>query len=97
MSKIKCGNILETNSTVRKSLDMAIMITVNVLEKLGVEMMTCYEISKRFDNPDNDQRLMYTFLPRHPKSPGTYSEWQYRWIIGHYPEDFASTCSKVIN
>ena len=95
MATAKCGNILEANSTVRKSLDMAILTTVRMLEKLGVEMMICYETSKRFDNPDNDQRLMYTFIPRHPKSPGTYSQWVYRWIIGHYPEDFAHACSSA--
>jgi len=97
MATAKCGNILEANSTVRKSLDMAILTTVRMLEKLGVEMMICYETSKRFDNPDNDQRLMYTFIPRHPKSPGTYSQWLYRWIIGHYPEDFAHACSMAVN
>ena len=97
MATAKCGNILEANSTVRRSLDMAILTTVRMLEKLGVEMMICYETSKRFDNPDNDQRLMYTFIPRHPKSPGTYSQWLSRWIIGHYPEDFASACNKVVN
>lgn len=97
MSITKCGNILEANSTVRKSLDMAILIIVRMLEKLGVEMMIGYETSKRFDNPDKDQRLMYTFIPRHPKSPGTYSQWLYRWIIGHYPEDFAHACSRAVN
>ncbi len=97
MATAKCGNILEANSTVRKSLDTAILTTVRMLEKLGVEMMICYETSKRFDNPDNDQRLMYTFIPRHPKSPGTYSQWLSRWIIGHYPEDFAHACNKAVN
>jgi len=96
MTTAKCGNILEADSTVRKSLDMAILTTVRMLEKLGVEMMICYETSERFDNPDNDQRLMYTFIPRHPKSPGTYSQWLYRWIIGHYPEDFAHACNKAV-
>ena len=97
MATAKCGNILEANSTVRRSLDMAILTTVRMLEKLGVEMMICYETSRRFDNPDNDQRLMYTFIPRHPKSPGTYSQWLSRWIIGHYPEDFAYACNKAVN
>ncbi|MBW2568373.1 MAG: hypothetical protein JRD93_01520 [Deltaproteobacteria bacterium] len=97
MTTAKCGNILEANSTIRRSLDMAILTTVRMLEKLGVEMMICYETSKRFDNQDNDQRLTYTFIPRHPKSPGTYSQWLSRWIIGHYPEDFAHACSRVIN
>jgi hypothetical protein len=97
MTKTRCGNILEADIIVRRSLDMAILATVRVLEKLGVEMMVCYEISKRFDNPDMDQRLLYAFLPRHPQSPGTFSEWQHRWIIGHYPEDFACACRKRID
>jgi hypothetical protein len=97
MATTKCGNILEANSAVRRSLDMSILTTVRMLEKLGVEMMICYETSKRFDSPDNDQRLMYTFIPRHPKSPGTYSQWLSRWIIGHYPEDFAHACNKAVN
>jgi hypothetical protein len=97
MTTTKCGNILEADITIRRSLDMAILNTVRVLEKLGVEIMVCYEISKRFDNFDRDQRLLYAFLPRHPQSPGTFSEWQYRWIIGHYPEDFAHACRKQID
>jgi hypothetical protein len=97
MTTTKCGNILEADITVRRSLDMAILTTVRVLERLGAEMMVCYEISKRFDNPNMDQRLLYVFLPRHPRSPGTFSEWQYRWIIGHYPEDFACACRKRID
>ncbi|MFH1672335.1 MAG: hypothetical protein ABIF87_02750 [Pseudomonadota bacterium] len=92
----KCGNILEADSKVRRSLDLAILTTVRVLEGLGVEMMIAYEISKRFDDPSTDQRLMYIFLPKHPQSPGTLSEWQYRWITGHYPEDFAYVCRKQV-
>ncbi len=97
MATTRCGNILEADTMVRRSLDLAILTTVRVLEKLGVEMMICYEISKRFDNPDRDQRLLYIFLPRHPRSPGTLSERQYRWITGHYPEDFAHACRKRID
>ncbi len=97
MTTTRCGNIIEADSKVRHSLDLAILATVRVLEKLGVEMMISYEISKRFDNPDTDQRLMYTFLPKHPQSPGTLSEWQYRWITGHYPEDFAYVCGERID
>lgn len=96
VTSIRCGNILEADTKVRRSLDMAILTTVRALESLGVEMMIAYEISKRFDNPDTDQRLTYTFLPRHPQSPGTLSEWQYRWIIGHYPEDFAHACREHV-
>jgi hypothetical protein len=77
---------------VRNSLDRAILITMKVLESLGAEMVTTYEISKGFDHPDEDQRLIYCFLPKHPQSPGGLSEGLQRWIIGHYPEDFALAC-----
>lgn len=92
MTRGKYGNIIETDATARHSLDRAILITLRVLENLGAEMITAYEISKRFNNPDDDQRLMYCFLPKHPQSPGGFSECLQRWIIGHYPEDFASAC-----
>ena len=55
-------------------------------------MITVFEYSKRFDRKDHDQRLLYTFLPRLPESPGAFSEAQLRWINGHYPEDFALAC-----
>ncbi|MDD5450397.1 MAG: hypothetical protein PHT49_00645 [Desulfovibrionales bacterium] len=86
------GNILETDTPVRNSLDRAILITMKVLENLGAEMITAYEISRRFDHPDKGQRLIYCLLPKHPQSPGGLSEGMQRWIIGHYPEDFARAC-----
>ncbi|TSA06204.1 MAG: hypothetical protein D4R73_11675 [Deltaproteobacteria bacterium] len=92
MPKGRYGNILETDTPVRSSLDHAILITMKVLENLGAEMITIYEISKGFDHPDEDQRLIYCFLPKHPQSPGGLSESLQRWIIGHYPEDFARAC-----
>jgi len=64
---------------------------------MGAEMITVFEVSKRFDNPDVDQRLLYCFLPRHPQSPGSFTEFQQRWVIGHYPEDFARTCREVLS
>jgi hypothetical protein len=96
MTKAKCGNILETGIRVRRSIDRAILVLMRTLEGLGVEMMAACEISKRFDNPDTDQRLLYIFLPRHAQSPGTLSEQQNRWIIGQYPEDFAHSCQKEV-
>jgi len=54
--------------------------------------VTNIEYSKRFDSTDTDQRLLYSFLPRLPHSPGAFSEAQLRWITGHYPEDFALAC-----
>ncbi|MEW5948455.1 MAG: hypothetical protein AB1711_03480 [Thermodesulfobacteriota bacterium] len=86
------GNILETDTPVRSSLDRAILIAMKVLENLGAEMITIYEISKRFDQPDKGQRLICCLLPKHPQSPGGLSEGMQRWIIGHYPEDFALAC-----
>jgi hypothetical protein len=92
MTKKRWGNIIETDSKARHSLDRAILIAMKVLENLGAEMISVSEISKRFDSPDRDQRLIYCFFPKHPRSPGGFSEFQQRWIIGHYPEDFARAC-----
>ena len=97
MTKGRCGNIMEADTKARYSLDRAILITMKVLENLGAEIITAFEMSKRFDNLDRDQRLLYCFLPRHPRSPGSFSEFQQRWIINHYPEDFAQVCRKMKN
>jgi len=86
------GNILEADTNTRRSLDQAILTAVQVLEKMGAKMIACIEYSKAFDAPDDDQRLLYAFLPRLPESPGAFSEAQLRWINGHYPEDFAAAC-----
>jgi len=86
------GNILEADSETRASLDRAMLIAVKTLSALGARMITSFEYSKRFDAPDADQRLLYSFLPRLPESPGAFSEAQLRWINGHYPEDFATAC-----
>jgi hypothetical protein len=59
---------------------------------MGAKMVTVFEYAKRIDSPDTDQRLIYAFLPKIPHSPGAFSESQYRWINGHYPEDFAFSC-----
>lgn len=92
MTKVRCGNILEADVEIRASLDRALLLTMKVLENLGVKMFVALEIPKRLDNPDIDQRLLYCFLPRHPQSPGGFSEFQQRWISNQYPEDFARTC-----
>jgi hypothetical protein len=96
MTKTRCGNILEADGAVRSSLDGLILMVLRTLEALGAEMVTAFEISKRFDNADRDQRLLYCFLPKHPRSPGSFTEFQQRWIIGHYPEDFARTCRRAL-
>jgi hypothetical protein len=94
MTLAPVGNILETDSRTRASLDRAILITMKILTALGARMVTVIEYAKRFDNEDDDQRLLYAFLPRLPESPGAFSEAQLRWINGHYPEDFAASCRR---
>ncbi len=88
------GNILETDSRTRASLDRAILIVMKILTALGARLITVIEYAKRFDSDDDDQRLLYVFLPRLPESPGAFSEAQMRWINGHYPEDFAAACRR---
>jgi len=87
-----CGNILEADEPMRASLDRGILTALQTLETMGAEMVTSIEFSKRFDSKDLDQRLLYSFLPKIPYSPGAFSEAQQRWINGHYPEDFAIAC-----
>jgi len=94
MTLAPVGNILETDSRTRASLDRAVLITMKILTALGARMITVIEYAKRFDNDDDDQRLFYAFLPRLPESPGAFSEAQMRWVNGHYPEDFALACRR---
>jgi hypothetical protein len=92
MTRGPVGNILEADAAVRASLDQALLKAMQALTGLGAAMITVIEFSKRFDVADSDQRLLYSFLPRLPESPGAFSEAQLRWINGHYPEDFAAAC-----
>lgn len=89
MAKRAVGNILEADSSMRNSIDKGILLVMKALSRLGAEMITVYEVSKRYDDLNSSQRLFYCFLPRHENSPGSMSEAQGRWITGHYPEDFA--------
>jgi hypothetical protein len=86
------GNILEADETMRASLDRALLTALRTLGNMGARMITTIEYSKRFDAGNTGQRLLYSLLPRLPESPGAFSEAQLRWIIGHYPEDFAAAC-----
>lgn len=86
------GNVLEADIETRRSLDRAILTAMKTLTALGAEMITTIEYSKRFGADDADQRLLYSFLPKLPESPGGFSEAQLRWINGHFPEDFAAAC-----
>jgi hypothetical protein len=85
------GNILEADQAMRDSLDRGMLTAMRVLGGLGVKMTTTIEYAKRFKDKA-DQRLIYSFLPKLPESPGAFSEAQLRWIMGHYPEDFATAC-----
>ena len=86
------GNILEADAPTRRSVDRVMLAAMQALEAMGARMITVIEYAKRFDSSDSDQRLLYSFLPRLPHSPGAFSEAQLRWISGHYPEDFAGAC-----
>ncbi|RJP95095.1 MAG: hypothetical protein C4518_02025 [Desulfobacteraceae bacterium] len=88
------GNILEADTRTRQSIDRAMRLGVQTLERMGAKMITSIEYSKSFtaDADTDDQRLLYAFMPRLPESPGAFSEAQLRWINGHYPEDFAAAC-----
>jgi len=90
------GNILEADSQTRDSLDRGMYIAAQTLGAMGARMITSIEFSKRFSQMESDQRLLYSFLPKLPESPGAFSEAQLRWINGHYPEDFAAACRKHV-
>jgi galactose-1-phosphate uridylyltransferase len=89
------GNILELNETARESINKAIYRVMQAFSRMGVKMNTAYEVSRRFDR-QNGQLLFYCFLPRHPDSPGAFSERQERWITGHYPEDYAAHLRSIM-
>jgi hypothetical protein len=89
------GNVIEANTAVRHSLDTGILKAQQVLAGLGATMVTSIEYSKRI-GVKNGQRLLYAFLPKLPWSMGAFSEAQGRFILGHYPEDFAEACRRQL-
>lgn len=89
------GNVVEANTAVRRSLDLGILKAQQVLAGLGAAMVTSIEYSKRL-GLRNGQRLLYSFLPKLPWSMGAFSEAQGRFILGHYPEDFAVACRRQL-
>ncbi|MFH1155721.1 MAG: hypothetical protein V1793_18085 [Pseudomonadota bacterium] len=91
-----CGNCLEADYAMRRSLDRGILVALQTLESMGASMVTSIEFSKRFDDTDTDQQVLFSFLPKVPESPGAFSEAQLRWISGHYPEDFAEACRRQV-
>ncbi len=86
------GNVLETGTRIRRSLDLGILKAQQALAGRGAALVTAIEYSKRFSSAVSDQPLIYSFMPRLPDSPGAFSETQLRYINGHYPEDFAEAC-----
>ncbi|MDA3972265.1 MAG: hypothetical protein PF442_13025 [Desulfobulbaceae bacterium] len=95
MATCKAGNILELSTAGRASIDRAFYRLSKGLHKLGLKLMCTIEYSSRFTRNSN-QRLIYSFLPKLPKSPGAFSESQLRWIMGHFPEDFAIALRRAI-
>ncbi len=89
------GNVIEADALVRRSLDAGILKAQQVLAGLGATMVTAIEYSKRI-GVTNGQRLLYAFLPKLPWSMGAFSEAQGRFILGHYPEDFAAACRRQL-
>ncbi|HCY85799.1 MAG TPA: hypothetical protein DHV36_11750 [Desulfobacteraceae bacterium] len=96
MTKQPCPHILAADTATRASLDRAMLIATQALETLGAQMITSVEFSGRFTAEDTGQHLVYSFIPRLPYAPGTFSEAQLRWICGCYPEDLADACRRAI-
>lgn len=90
------GNIIEADTNVRESLNRGIFLAQKALAGLGARMVTSIEYPKRLNSTENNQHLLYSFLPRLPESPGAFSEAQLRYINGHYPEDFAAVCRRQL-
>jgi len=96
MAKPCVANILDADSAMRHAMDRGIFFAMQALSGLGARMVTVIEFSGRFVPENSGQRLLYSFLPRLPESPGSFSEAQLRWIVGHFPEDFAEACRRSL-
>lgn len=96
MVKKSLGNILETETAVRDSLDSGMQRAMKTLTALGARMITVIEFSGRFGQNEEKQHLFYAFLPKIPYSMGAFTEAQLRYINGHFPEDFATACRAVL-
>jgi hypothetical protein len=97
MTRKPVPHILAADTAVRTALDGGIFLAVRILEELGADMITSFELSGRFDDPYSGQHLIYSFIPRLPYAPPTFSEAQLRWISGAYPEDVAQACRQALN
>jgi len=89
------GNVIEADAATRRSLDTGILKAQQALARLGATMVSSIEYAKRI-GVTNGQRLLYAFLPKLPWSMGAFSEAQGRYILGHYPEDFAEACRRQL-
>jgi hypothetical protein len=96
MTKQACPHILAADTATRTSLDRAMRVATQALETLGAQMITSVEFSGRFTAENTGQHLVYSFIPRLPYAPGTFSEAQLRWICGCYPEDLADACRRAV-
>ncbi len=96
MTTCNTGNILGLNTAGRTSIDTAFYRIVKGLHNLGLKLMCTIEYSSRFTD-QSGQRLIYSFLPKLPKSPGAFSESQLRFIMGHFPEDFATAMRNALD
>jgi hypothetical protein len=96
MTRSRVPHVLAADTAVRDALDLAILKAVQLLETLGAQMVTGIELSARFDASVPDQHMIYSFMPRMPYAPPTFSEAQLRWISGVYPEDLARTCRNIL-
>ena len=96
MTRGRVPHVLAANTAVRDALDLAILKAVQTLEKLGAQMVSGIELSARFDSCESNQHLIYSFIPRLPYAPPTFSEAQLRWITGVYPEDLARACRDIL-
>ena len=96
-TKAPCPHVLSADTATRNGLDTGIRIAVQTLETLGAQMVTSVEFSGRFNSPVTEQHLVYSFIPRLPYAPGTFSEAQMRFIGGCFPEDFAFACRQALS
>ncbi len=97
MTKSPCPHILAADTKIRESIDAAMLKAVRALETLGAKMVTAVEFSGRFDSQGIGQHIVYSFIPRMPYAPQTFSEAQLRWISGCFPEDFAQACRQALS
>ncbi|WP_320044427.1 hypothetical protein [uncultured Desulfobacter sp.] len=97
MTKAPCPHVLAADAATRNALDTGIRIAIQAQEALGAQLVTSVEFSGRFNSPVPGQHIVYSFIPRLPYAPGTFSEAQMRFIGGCYPEDFAFACRQALD